>query len=337
MWWSTTKSDERRVVLAVGPWVIYAVVFIAIHGVVGPKVSVLVMVPVAFVAGLTGMRTGLLAGIIAYPLNLLLARITGDVSGIAAMGGPAAAVSPALLGAAIGWLHDLASEPYALEAEKQRIDYEVNRRLAERTGAALGPFLPDSLPDRWAHHVSVLVDQCVRMAGAVDSVVRVSRLQNQLENASLGPVDLNSVVDEVVVRYQSGAQAAGLLLIFRPYGALPPVNGAAQHLDVLVSCLLDNALEYTQEGMISVSTDLQGERALLHVEDTGTGIESDRLERIRDRLAEQDADVNSRISQLGLGLTIVARIVGLHGGSLEVESAEDEGTTFTVVLPLAES
>jgi signal transduction histidine kinase len=335
--WSGARSNEGKVLVVVGPWVVYALAFLALYGVVGPQVSVLVLIPVALVAGLTGMRAGLLAGIIAIPLNLLLARFAGDAAGAASVGGPAAIAAPAVLGAAIGWLRDLADEPHRRQAESRRIDDEVNRRIAERAGAAVGPMMPESAPQQWAQYVGVLVDQCMRMAGAVDSVVRLSHLEGEKESASFIPLDLNEVVDSVVVDYQGTAQSAGLLLMFEPHRGLPKVRGAGNQLVLMVSSLLDNAIDYTETGVITVSTEHDGDWALLNVEDTGCGMAPDALEQLLERLEPKEPEAAPDVGDSGLGLRIVREVVDLHGGKLGAASTLGEGTTFTVRLPLATS
>jgi signal transduction histidine kinase len=280
------------------------------------------------------MRAGLLAGIIAFPLNLVLARLTGNVPSVAAVGGLAAVAAPAVLGAAIGWLRELVDEPYHREAEAVRINDEVNRRVAEHTGERLGPMMPDTLSGPWAQYVAVLVDQCMRMAGAVDSVVRLSRLVGDDESVSLVPVDLNEIVDSVVMEHQGDAQSAGLLLMFEPHRGLPKILGAKPQLALMVSSLLDNAIEHTDEGVITVSTEQVDDSAILRVEDTGSGIPPDELESILGRLRRQDPDEAVVAADEGLGLRIVQQVVDRHEGQLSATSAVGEGTTVSVTLNL---
>ncbi len=98
--------------------------------------------------------------------------------------------------------------------------------------------------------------------------------------------------------------------------------------------LIDNALKYTPEGgRVQVEVEVDKERALLRVRDTGVGIPDAELERIWERLFRGDRSRTAR--GLGLGLSLVKAIVEAHGGSVAAASEPGAGATFTVWLPMA--
>jgi signal transduction histidine kinase len=93
-------------------------------------------------------------------------------------------------------------------------------------------------------------------------------------------------------------------------------------------------VKYTPAGgRVDVDVLCDGDRALLRVRDTGTGIRPDELPRIWDRLFRGDTSRAER--GLGLGLSLVRAVVEAHGGTVEVVSEPNMGSTFTVALPLA--
>lgn len=98
--------------------------------------------------------------------------------------------------------------------------------------------------------------------------------------------------------------------------------------------VIDNALQFTPEGgKVEVTYRDNGAEVLVLISDTGIGIPADRLEHIfRPFFQVQDA-LTREVSGLGLGLTIARHIVADHGGSIEVESVEGEGSTVTILLP----
>ena len=106
----------------------------------------------------------------------------------------------------------------------------------------------------------------------------------------------------------------------------------------VVTNLVTNALKYTPSGgTIRVSVGAKKQVSTLTVEDTGIGIRSDLLPRIFDLFAQGDQGTDRSTGGLGVGLTIVKRLVELHGGSIEAISAgPGRGSTFTVDLPAAE-
>jgi signal transduction histidine kinase len=97
--------------------------------------------------------------------------------------------------------------------------------------------------------------------------------------------------------------------------------------------LIMNAIQYSPDGgPITIGLDADGDRVRLTVADTGLGIPADDLPHVFERF-HRGGNVAGRTSGLGLGLISVKRAVDAHGGSVEVDSVEGEGTTFTIHLP----
>src|SRR5207302_8852344 len=106
-------------------------------------------------------------------------------------------------------------------------------------------------------------------------------------------------------------------------------------MERLASNLLSNAIKYTGSGgTVKAQLVCEGEQVKFIVEDTGVGIAPDHLPHIFDRFYRvPSADPEKG---LGLGLSFVAWIVKVHGGSIDVESEPDQGTRFIVNLPVGE-
>jgi heavy metal sensor kinase len=100
--------------------------------------------------------------------------------------------------------------------------------------------------------------------------------------------------------------------------------------------LVTNAIKYTPEGgQVSISLAVRGHEAVVAVADTGIGIAREHLAHIFDRFYRVDEARNRQVGGTGLGLAIVKSIIDAHGGRIDVESAPDQGSEFTVYLPLA--
>jgi signal transduction histidine kinase len=115
---------------------------------------------------------------------------------------------------------------------------------------------------------------------------------------------------------------------------LPEVIADTMLIAQVFANLLSNALKYTNPGgKVSISAEATDESVLLSVSDTGQGIPSQYLKKILEqffRVPGQGGD-----SGVGLGLSIVQEIVSAHGGVVNVESSEGEGSTFTFSLQRA--
>ena len=107
-------------------------------------------------------------------------------------------------------------------------------------------------------------------------------------------------------------------------------------LEQVVQNLLQNAVKYSPNGgLIRLLLDIHSPNARLRVEDRGLGIPREALGQIFGRFYRAQNTASYQVSGIGVGLYVVKQIVELHGGHVEVESVEGEGSTFTVLLPLA--
>jgi signal transduction histidine kinase len=102
--------------------------------------------------------------------------------------------------------------------------------------------------------------------------------------------------------------------------------------------LVDNALTYTNAGgMVTLGVEVRGFAARVTVRDTGIGIAMNDAAHIFERFYRADPARSRAASGSGLGLSIADWVVRAHSGSIEVESILGQGSTFTVILPLAPS
>ncbi len=100
--------------------------------------------------------------------------------------------------------------------------------------------------------------------------------------------------------------------------------------------LLDNAVKYSEPGggAVVLSARVEDGRAIISVQDHGIGIPATDLERIFERFYRVDRARSRATGGTGLGLSIVRHVASAHGGEVQVESVEGEGSTFRLVLPL---
>ena len=116
----------------------------------------------------------------------------------------------------------------------------------------------------------------------------------------------------------------------------PQVDGDPVRLTQVVANLLTNAAKYTpRAGRIWLTVAAEGDRIAVRVRDDGLGIAPEMLGRVFDLFVQADSSVARSRGGLGIGLTLVRSLVGLHGGSVEARSAgPGEGSEFVVRLPL---
>jgi signal transduction histidine kinase len=115
------------------------------------------------------------------------------------------------------------------------------------------------------------------------------------------------------------------------------VDGDAQRLTQVFGNLLNNAVKYTPPGgRIALSARLQGEDVLISVRDSGIGIPPSRLDEVFDLFVQVDTSLERAQGGLGIGLTLVRRLIQMHGGSVRARSdGADCGSCFEVLLPVS--
>ncbi len=173
----------------------------------------------------------------------------------------------------------------------------------------------------------------------IDDLLDVSRIitgKLQIEHA---PVDLSKVIDAAFDSVRPAAEAKKVRFEHVSNCVRCLVLGDHNRLQQIFWNLFSNAVKFTGiEGRVRVSIESLDSRVQVSVADTGIGINPDFIPFIFDRFRQADGSTTREHGGLGLGLAIVKHLIELHHGSVEVESGgKDLGSTFTIVLPSANS
>lgn len=181
-----------------------------------------------------------------------------------------------------------------------------------------------------------LSNETDRLAALIDDLMDLSRVEDPAA-MKLGEVDLSAVVTREVKEIEGPAGNAGIGLDSAVADGVR-VRGDERHLELMVRNLLSNAVRYTLErGRVSVTLGTDVGRAVLTVKDDGIGIPLQAQARVFERFYRVDQDRARASGGTGLGLSIVKNVAESHGGTVALTSELDEGSTFTIVVPLAES
>jgi signal transduction histidine kinase len=148
------------------------------------------------------------------------------------------------------------------------------------------------------------------------------------------PLSLASIANEAVNATASRAADKGLTLEIEAPAQSPIVEGDAALLRQMITNLVDNAIKFTERGGVTVRVAADASGAIVEVQDTGPGIETEELPLVFDRFYRTDKSRTREVGGTGLGLAIVRSIVRVHRGSVEALRPEQGGTLFRVRLPL---
>ncbi|MEL6348623.1 MAG: ATP-binding protein [Myxococcota bacterium] len=173
----------------------------------------------------------------------------------------------------------------------------------------------------------------------LNDVLDYSRLEGghiSLEEQPFSPKQLS---EEIISLFSPRAQEKSLRLYQEVHPEIPEaLLGDPFRLRQVLLNLVGNALKFTTSGEVRLHVQPDGPQQIqFAVADTGIGIPADRLDALFEPFVQADASTKRRFGGTGLGLTISRRLVEAMGGTLTVTSVVDEGTTFTIRLPLQEA
>lgn len=178
--------------------------------------------------------------------------------------------------------------------------------------------------------------QVIHMGRLVDDLLDVARIARGVIELKRERVDIAEVVQTAIgtVRPQVDAARHDLTVsLSELWLRADPVR-----LAQVIANLLNNAVKYTPPGgQIAVSTERRGNEAVVRIKDSGVGIPPEKLHEIFEMFAQVKGSVGQSQGGLGIGLTLVKRLVELHGGRVEAHSeGVSRGSEFVVVLPLGD-
>ena len=233
------------------------------------------------------------------------------------------------------------AERATLEADRRKDEFlamlahELRNPLAPIRNAAHTVGLLGSNDNRLQWIAEVIERQVGLMTRLVDDLLDVSRITSGKITLQRATVPIREVVEQAVEMAQPAAEGRKQSLEALVAEDVGWVDGDQARLVQAVGNLLDNAIKYTDDGgRIVVSASCDGSDAVIAVRDTGAGISTDLLPRVFDLFTQADRSLERRQGGLGLGLTLVRRLVEMHGGHVHVSSdGPGLGSEFTIRLP----
>ena len=230
-----------------------------------------------------------------------------------------------------------------LDADRRKDEFlatlahELRNPLAPiRTGLQLLKRAPASSPSAAAAR-EMMERQLVHMVRLVDDLLDLSRISRGKIHLRRERLELSRVVEAALEASRPNIEAGRHALVVRQPDQPIFLQADAARLSQVVGNLLNNAAKYTPEGgRIELAASREGGEAVIRVSDTGVGIAPDMLPRVFEIFTQVGRTIDRAQGGLGIGLSLVKRLVELHGGSVRAESpGPGQGSTFTVRLPLA--
>jgi PAS domain S-box-containing protein len=195
----------------------------------------------------------------------------------------------------------------------------------------------DHVDERTREELDLVWRNGLRLTKLVNTLLDFSRIEAGRTQARYEPVDLAATTAELASVFRSAVERAGLTLVVNIPPLDEPVYVDRDMWEKVVFNLLSNALKFTFEGAISIDARRDGSDAVITFADTGIGVPAAEMARLFERFHRIE-NVRSRSNDgSGIGLALVQELVSLHGGTIDADSTEGIGTTFTIRLPFGAS
>lgn len=237
-------------------------------------------------------------------------------------------------------MHDI-TKIYKLEQIRRdfvaNVSHELRTPLTSIQGFAetlLAGALSDKEHSR--EFVEIIYSQVKRLTHLVNNLLDLTSIESGKRQMQLNPVSVPELLEEIKQILIPLALGKRIQFQFHHAQTLPPILGAREELKQLFLNLLENAIKFNKEGgRVVVTTKEENRYLIIVVKDTGIGIPENEIPRIFERFYRVDKARSREFGGTGLGLSIAKHIVEAHLGEIKVESQLNEGTNFSVILPIS--
>jgi signal transduction histidine kinase len=227
-----------------------------------------------------------------------------------------------------------------LDKAKSRFFSNINHELRTPLTLILAPLESMMRGDKvdQAKMLKSMNANANRLLRQVNALLDLAKLDSSKLECRRELYSLTDIVDGLVTSAQPSAEQQGICLEHEGVADLPRFPIDPDQIETVIMNLISNALKFSgPDSRVLLQGGIAGDNISLTVSDQGRGMEAEQLPYIFDRFHQTPEKAGNKTKGTGLGLSLVKDLVELHGGSINVESELEVGTTFTILLPNAET
>ena len=187
-----------------------------------------------------------------------------------------------------------------------------------------------SLSDKDRLYVDYISQASKRLLYIIENIMEMSKLQTQQSKATISSVNVNSMLKTIYNEMETFANAKHIDLIAMPSVADDASNIVTDSYKVkkTLTCLISNGIKFTSKGSVSYGYNIDGGFITFFVRDTGIGIRKELHESIFTSFQQAENVLERKYDGVGVGLSLCKGYIDILGGSIWLESAPNEGSTF---------
>lgn len=180
-------------------------------------------------------------------------------------------------------------------------------------------------------------DVLKRILNLFTNIVEVSQIESGEILVEKETVNCPQILKNIYDKKIKDAEAKNLVFHYQVEPEIFNMVTDPGLLDKAITPLVDNAIKYTEIGSVSVSANIQGDKYIIRIEDTGAGIDQKQIIRLLQPFTQEEEGYTRRYEGAGLGLTIAYKLTKLLDGEFNISSSKDKGTSITIILPLVQN
>jgi PAS domain S-box-containing protein len=189
------------------------------------------------------------------------------------------------------------------------------------------------LQEEQEKQLNMVQDSARHLLELVNDVLDLSKIEAGQFELAHEPFDVQATVRKIIEKIKPLAEKKGLTFTAAISDRVGEITGDRRRLEQIINNMLSNALKFTERGQVQLACDVQDNRLVIHVTDTGVGIKPEERDALFQPFKQLDSGITRRHEGTGLGLSICKRLVELMGGTIWVESEWGQGSRFGVSLP----
>ncbi|MEM1095405.1 MAG: ATP-binding protein [Bacteroidota bacterium] len=206
----------------------------------------------------------------------------------------------------------------------------LRRELSEFTDATSA-----TVPNEVMEFAEAIQENAQKLLGLVNDLFDLTNIEFGSMSLRRIRVPLHPIIEQSIERFAPLLSRKGLALITDFAEDELVVDGDPHRVTQIIDNLLSNAVKFTETGHITIRTARVGDEVEVAIRDTGVGMSEGYLDQLFTPFMQEDNALSRHYEGTGLGLALVKRILDLMEGRIDVQSAKDDGSTFTVYLPAA--
>ncbi len=194
--------------------------------------------------------------------------------------------------------------------------------------------LAGMIPNDEFHYLDIIERNGKNLLALINDILDISRIEAGKEEFSISSFSAQEIINEILVSFEPLIMEKGLTANCTISHDLPDMLSDKAKFSHIMQNIIGNAIKFTDKGLIEISAHTSDSYIHISVSDTGIGISEEHIPLIFEEFRQLDEKSSRRYGGTGLGLAIVRKYCHLLDGRVEVRSRKDEGSVFTVILPL---